>query len=106
MTIIVKRDTNGETITVLGPVEEYDRLLQQACDEKRLAPVELLSMAARMDHDQLLHLVSILSGKVEHYARLVWSSFRPEHAKMVEQMRELRRMAKEAGEDLWPELGD
>lgn len=105
MTAIVKRDAKGQVVVDLDPVEEYDRLMDGACGEGKTRPIGLLSLAATMDRDQLLHLVSLLSAKAEHYARLWRHSFSPEHAELVGRLREFRRLAADRGADLWPELG-
>lgn len=104
MTVLVKRDAKGEIVIDLDTVEEYDRLLEEACQEGKTRPLGLLSLAATMDREQLVHLVSLLSAKAEHYARLWRHSFTPEHAELTARLRDVRRMAAEQGIDLWPEL--
>jgi hypothetical protein len=105
MTIVVKRDADGERIVDLGPVEEYERLLEKSCEDGKPGSAELFALTESMDREQLRHLASILSCLAGHYARLWRHSFTPEFAEGMEQLRSIRRIAKEQGVDLWPELG-
>jgi len=106
MSVIVKRDGQGETVIDCGPIERYKSLLEKACETGKIPPMELFHLANSMDREQLRHLASILSSMVARYARLWNHSFTTEHAVMVEGLRNLRQLAEERGEDLWPELGD
>lgn len=106
MTTIERHDAEGKTIVDLGPVEEYERLLMEAIEDGKPHLVELFELENAMEREQLRHLASSLTSLVQHYARLWKHSFTGDHARLVEQLRELRRKAKEQGEDLWPDLGD
>jgi hypothetical protein len=104
MTVIVKRDTDRETVVDCGPIEEYERLLEESCADGK-GKGDLFRLANSMDREQLRHLVAILTCQVEHYARLWRHSFTPEFADTIGQLRDLRRLANKQGLDLWPELG-
>jgi len=106
MTVVVKRSAEGEAVIDLGGVEEYDRLLNETCEKGKTMPIELPSLAATLGREQLLYLVSLLSAKAEHYARLWRYSFSPKHAELVGRLRDFRRMVTDHGVDLWPELGE
>jgi hypothetical protein len=103
MTLAAK--DGSATVVDCGSVEEYDRILAEACGAgKPVNHAALLDAVNEMDREQFRHLAVLLTAKADYYARLWKSSFSSGHAAMVAQMRDLRRMAKEQGTDLWPEL--
>jgi hypothetical protein len=104
--MVMKRLDQDDEIVDCEPIEKYEGLLEEACRANKVPPTELFQLASSMDRKQLRHLVSILSSMATHYARLWNHSFTTEHAVMMEELRNLRRFAKELDVDLWPELGD
>lgn len=106
MTTLVKKTADGEIVVDCGPVEEYGRVLAETClAGKPARHADLFKLAEDMDREQLRLLATILTAKADLYARMFKQSFSSSHAALLEEMRELRRIAKEQGEDLWPELG-
>ena len=104
--LVTIRRGDGEEVTVdLGPVESYVNRLRDG----KLPVVEQIEIPAGMDREQLRFLVSMLVGEVKRYQQLWKSSFHPNHAKLVAELREMRDLVREAGYDLgesWEALGD
>lgn len=105
MSTIQITDENGTRTVNMAPVESYDRGLEDDITARRFFCNPRRTDALKgMSQEQLMHLATILTSKVELYARLYDSSFGSEHIELVSKMRGLREAAGAIGEDLWPSL--
>lgn len=98
---LVIKEVDGESITIdLGPVNDYVRYVEAGDTVSELDTLKLLSQY------QLQYAATILSGKVKELRRL--NTFLQTKAGMAatNKLHEFRQLARKAGHDLWPELGD
>jgi len=105
VSILQITDENGTRIVDMAPVEQYERGLDADIQARRFFKnPQRISALRDMTQEQLMHLASILTSKVEEYARLYDGSFSAEHVDLIQKLRGMREAAQAVGEDLWPEL--